>query len=431
MTQTEEKKTQKIMESIWQFLPMEEIDDIARVHKADGHAQVLKTRILVTSVLFSMITCRRLSQRGIEDSLSSPEYRDFVKLETEQNVSHQAISKRLKHIPVKLSESIFQKAYLNMKHLIDNDFYGYNLVRIDASTVSEVATKLCEGIVTGSKPKDTDKDRKKSLKYTLATTQWEPLMAEILSQQRFLSDDCALMEVIRPMVKEDPDHHNLYVIDRGLKGKSNIDEFGKDRIHFVLRLHKDRMYTATKDLPVEPPKGKGDVEIISDQMVRLATNPKYEFRLVKYKPLPKDPSDSEEYETIWVLTDELTLSAQEIASAYKKRWDIEVLIKYLKQNLFLSHFTSVSPNGLAFMLYMTMLSALLVGMVCRSEKVKYTAALFLIAQALYQLGKELVASLTKEEFLKKIYSMNISLTPEQKQSLEKWDPKELLSKGCH
>lgn len=431
MTQTEATTTKHIIESISQFLPMDEIDKIANNYKADGHAQVLKTRILVTSVLYSMITCRRLSQRGIEDSLSSPEYKDFAKLDTELNVSHQAICKRLKHIPVELSEAIFRKACDNMKPLSDNDFSGYNLVRIDATTVSEVAAKLCEGIVTGNKPVDPGKERRKSLKYTLATTQWEPLMAEILSQQKFLSDDCALMEVIRPMVGEDPEHHNLYVIDRGLTGKNNINEFGKDSIHFVLRLHKDRKHTVLKDFQVVAPKDKDEVEVISDQKVTLATNPKYEFRLVKYKPQPKDPSASREYETIWVLTDDFNLSAQEIALAYKKRWDIEILIKYLKQNLFLSHFTSVSTNGLAFMLYMTMLSALLVGMVCKTEKVKYTAALFLIAQALYQMGKELVASLTKEELLKKLESMNISLTPEQRRTLESWDPIPLVTKGCH
>ena len=49
----------------------------------------------------------------------------------------------------------------------------------------------------------------------------------------------------------------------------------------------------------------------------------------------------------------------ELADLYRKRWEIEVLFKFLKQYLGYAHLTSRSENGIRVMVYMSLIAALL------------------------------------------------------------------------
>jgi hypothetical protein len=49
----------------------------------------------------------------------------------------------------------------------------------------------------------------------------------------------------------------------------------------------------------------------------------------------------------------------ELAELYRKRWEIEVLFKFLKQHLGYSHLTSRTENGIRVMVYMSLIAALL------------------------------------------------------------------------
>lgn len=59
------------------------------------------------------------------------------------------------------------------------------------------------------------------------------------------------------------------------------------------------------------------------------------------------------------LTNITDLSAKEIIGIYKRRWDIEVFFKFLKQELNFKHFVSRTENRIKVMLYMTLILALL------------------------------------------------------------------------
>jgi transposase len=49
----------------------------------------------------------------------------------------------------------------------------------------------------------------------------------------------------------------------------------------------------------------------------------------------------------------------EVTEVYRKRWEIEVLFKFLKQHLGYAHLTSRSENGIRVMVYMALIAALL------------------------------------------------------------------------
>jgi len=78
------------------------------------------------------------------------------------------------------------------------------------------------------------------------------------------------------------------------------------------------------------------------------------FRLVIVK------SKAEEGKEYWLLTNDFNFSAKEIAQNYRRRWDIEVFFRFLKQELNVSHLVSLNKNGLQVMLYMTLITSMLI-----------------------------------------------------------------------
>ena len=59
------------------------------------------------------------------------------------------------------------------------------------------------------------------------------------------------------------------------------------------------------------------------------------------------------YSNVW------ELSAMEIASVYRYRWDIEVFFRFMKQELNVKHLINRSKNGIQIQLYTSLIAAIL------------------------------------------------------------------------
>lgn len=64
-------------------------------------------------------------------------------------------------------------------------------------------------------------------------------------------------------------------------------------------------------------------------------------------------------EPITFITNVPDLTPTEVTELYRRRWDIEVFFKFLKQELNFSHFINRSENGIRIMLYATLIAATL------------------------------------------------------------------------
>lgn len=64
--------------------------------------------------------------------------------------------------------------------------------------------------------------------------------------------------------------------------------------------------------------------------------------------------------TISFITNNLSDSAFTISEYYRRRWDIEVFFRFLKQELNFSHLISMNSNGIQVMMYMTLIAAMLI-----------------------------------------------------------------------
>lgn len=126
--------------------------------------------------------------------------------------------------------------------------------------------------------------------------------------------------------------HCTYVFDKGYVDYKKFDQFTTEEKYFITRIKDNSIIETIKELkPTYSEKTLLDTgtQIIFDKIVKLGNLATYqtkeEFRLIKI-------IDSGGKELTFVTNVDELLS-EEIAWLYKKRWEIELFFKWIKQNL--------------------------------------------------------------------------------------------------
>lgn len=379
---------------IMRMIPDEELAKLANDTKVDYCAKVLTGMRMFFLLVYAFMKEDKLTQRKIGGLFAYKSFRTLFNVSADTGkVSHSSISTRLANIDLSFFEKAYALIYGRLSALYsDKELAGKNIIRIDSSMVAETCNKLSDGLVVGSKSKSGKSDRKQ-VKYTVAYDGFSVRLAEVLTESRFLSEDMAMPEAWRPLlngVKESKDHANIYVMDRGLSSLSNFTELG-GKATFVGRLKTGRRMEVVESLMDEDTdRDLGALELVDDMRVRLFDNGEKafsdtEFRVVKARfkeerDTTRNPAKGKHRRVeneVLLITNDFSLTAQEVAAAYKKRWDIEVFFKFLKQNLSFSHFISTSPNGIKVILYMTLITAMLIMIYKRENNLYYSEAKFM------------------------------------------------------
>ena len=179
---------------------------------------------------------------------------------------------------------------------------------------------------------------------------------QFYKDQPHLSEETALKEVIQQVPKEEKD---IRVFDKGLKSRKTFEDFEKEDILFVTRLQENARYEVVRPHALDDlDQDNEELEFLQDSVVRLYKDGKNkpaqkEFRLIQYHL-------KGESKTLLFITNVWDIPASSIAYIYKQRWDIEVLFRYMKQEMNLNHFVCNDMNAIQVMLYCTMIVSMLV-----------------------------------------------------------------------
>jgi transposase len=215
--------------------------------------------------------------------------------------------------------------------------------------VAQAANKLEKGINVGRK-----KDGKKQIKYTICLTEMFPSSVEIFTQQNYISENLSIPKTITKVIDRHKD--NVFVFDRGVSSRDVFQNLDKNNCSFVTRLSVNARHVVLEDL--DSPQGikHRNLTILKDQRVHLY---KTGFSVLEH-PFRMLQTKNEKGTQYWFLTNRFDLTSQEIIDIYKRRWDIEVFFRFLKQELNFSHFMSTNENGIKILLYMTLILAMLI-----------------------------------------------------------------------
>lgn len=142
----------------------------------------------------------------------------------------------------------------------------------------------------------------------------------------------------------------IYVFDKGYTDYNWWHKIDLNNSLFVTRFKSNAALKVVKPLI----KDSGDKEnIIADELV-VFTNlrPRGGKKNEYQKPLRRVVVKREDKDTpLIIATNDLERPAQEIAELYKKRWDIELFFKWIKQNLKIKRFIGTSENAVKIQIY--------------------------------------------------------------------------------
>ena len=143
---------------------------------------------------------------------------------------------------------------------------------------------------------------------------------------------------------------DLLIFDRAYLDYAWLYQLHQGRAWFVTRLKSNSCYEIIQEQTAAGP-------ILADQIICLgypkgqASYPE-PLRRVHYR----DPETGKEYV---FLTNRQDLSALEVAELYRRRWQIELFFKWLKQNLKIKAFYGTSKNAVLIQIWTALIAYLL------------------------------------------------------------------------
>ena len=365
------------LKQVLEFIPKALLQHLSATTNVDYYSKVLHGEKVFYLLLFCIFDNERLSQRTLEDTFNASGFKALFGLGEEEKVRRSSISERLSKINPNYFREIYEHMYDRFSgYYSGSEIEGYNLIRVDSTIVSDTCVKLKEGI--------DQKSGKKLVKFSFSFDGILPSGVKVFNTQTYSSEDMAIPEAILNQTLKEKDHDNIYVIDRGVQSARTMKDFDENGVKFIVRLKENRKFEEIESFfNPEDKQEWDDWYVAKDSKVKLYTkatpenNPKNvryhngkvetEFRLVVIR-------NKQTNKELWFSTNEFELTPKEIADYYRKRWDIEVFFRFMKQELNLSHLVSLNKNGIEVMLYMTMIAAMLLLIYKKANNLGYKTA---------------------------------------------------------
>lgn len=342
------------VEQILSLLPESELDFLSAETNVDHQVKKLKGVIVFKLILFSLLNTTKLSLRVMESFFLSAQFKKFASIDN-INSKYNSIRDRISTI----NSSYFEKIFESIFELY-NDHLGEQtaITKVD-STFINISSKLVDwGMKNGSAYASL-----KYLKLSISLKGSLPCSVQIYNHQDFINESIALPDAI---LKNKYLSESIVVFDRDLQTRKAFNEFTLKNILFVGRIKTDVKYQLIKKIKTNKKLKSSSVELIEDIEVKLYTGQhvalENTFRLTKFKIKSTE-------EELFLISNVFDLAGYEIAEIYKKRWEIEVFFKFLKQHLNLKHIVSRNENAIKVMIYMTLILAILLIVYKKTNKI--------------------------------------------------------------
>lgn len=137
---------------------------------------------------------------------------------------------------------------------------------------------------------------------------------------------------------------------------------------FVTRIKNNTVFDLVEELDLPDDK---DQHILKDELILLTGTAAIKAGIYKVVLRRVAAYDEKNNKVIEIITNQLKWSAATIGALYKKRWDIELFFKALKQNLQVKTFIGTSENAVRSQIYVALINYLLLELLRRNTcKVK-------------------------------------------------------------
>ena len=355
---SKKKENRLSVTELLKLIPDTLLSELGELFQADKWIKKLKADVMFKLVLYSLLHTDRMSLRVMETHAKDPFFKILAPSFEADTVTWVGIRERLIHLNIDYCKSLYEHVYSEISKLYDDKTLAdYHIKRYDSTMIASFSY-LLSGMKVGNTAKG-----KTQVKLTTEFKDDFLIQMHFHSDQGHLSEEIALKEAVKAgkHTKEE-----VSVFDKGLQKRQSFVQFDTAGTLFVGRLHDNPRYELLyshsqgdgKSEELEVIQDSEELEFIQDSAVYLYERQNREavqtkLRLIQYK-LKKDGQMLSFITNLW------DVEAKVIADIYKRRWDIEVLFRFLKQEMNLTHFVCNDLNAIQVMLYFTMICAMLV-----------------------------------------------------------------------
>ena len=336
-------KIQKVLS----LLPSDLLESLALESKVDHFTKKLQGEVIFKLILHCILSHKDNSLRVMQSAYESLLFRTMNQKYDQGKISYSSISERLSAIEV----SYFEKLYSSCVDLYKQHFSKEqaNYIRFD-STIVALSCKLLK---VGYRINGGDAENYRQVKFTVGYSSIPELVSFYIEQTNS-SENVSLKKTI--LTQSQQEKERIKIFDRGISSIATYDKFTENNIYFISRINPGAKRDIVKETDTIVPIETETLKIVEDHWYQLygdkGKKPKHLVRCIE--ALRKETG-----ETLLFTTNIEHLSAEEITILYKRRWDIEVFFKLLKQLLNFKHFINRSENGIKVVMYVTMIASIL------------------------------------------------------------------------
>ena len=136
---------------------------------------------------------------------------------------------------------------------------------------------------------------------------------------------------------------------------SKLEELTGRGVIYVTKMKKRMRYVLWEDIMWQNPKGQMEVRIRHVTFIKEnndGSHMSHHARVVTY-------FEEKKRKPVSLLINDMESDPEEIIAIYRKRWEIELLFKQMKQNFPLKYFYGESANAIKIQIWVTLIANLL------------------------------------------------------------------------
>ena len=340
---------QPLYSQVIKLLDKSKILQISQEQGGEHYTKRFTVWIHLTVMLYAVIK-RFDSLREITTSLLADTHK-LAHIGITFKISRSTLADANKRRPESIFEAIYRDLYARYRNELISDSRSRQhpkwmdrLQIIDSTTVTLFSNLIFKGV--GRHPKTGKK--KGGIKVHTVIHANEGVPSDIKFTSAATNDSFML----KPSTLNRGD---IMAMDRAYIDYEKFEELTRRGVIYVTKLKKSLKYTINEDLMCQTPDGLMEVRL---QHVTFSKKLKggdaitHNARIITYVDIRK-------HKLISLLTNDLDSDPDEIIAIYRKRWEIELLFKQIKQNFPLKYFYGESANAIKIQIWVTLIANLL------------------------------------------------------------------------
>ena len=344
---------QPIFAQLLKFIPKDSIVRIARDSKADHYSKRFNTYEHLVTMLYSIFNnCNSL--REVTTGMLASEQRLAhlgVRYHPRRSTISDANIRRQAEVFEKIYFSIFKK-YIHFLSDSRINSKASKLYMLDSTTI-----RLFHDVLRAGGQVPASGKCKGGIKVHTMIRSDQDVPCLIRFSSGVAHDSQYLKEINLPK-------GSIIVFDRGYRDFATFNRLTNDGITWITR-RTDYLALAEKDNLIKPGTDKSIIYdrkvIIGHRTIKHRVN----ARFIRYL----DPDSGEVYE---YFTNNLKMNGTTIVALYRKRWQIELLFKRMKQNYPLKYFLGDSENAIKIQIWCSLIADLLLKIIKKAVAVKWS-----------------------------------------------------------